>query len=622
MRHLKWLLPFLLLAGGGGYALYHFVLRTPPTSTVSTGGAPIVRDSIQVPEVRFTDVTGPAGIKFRHVTGAVGEKFLPETMGGGVAAFDYDRDDKQDLLFINSCPWPGHENANATMQLYRNKGDGTFEDVTAKVGLNIPMYGMGVAVGDYDNDGYSDVFVSCVGKHHLFHNDGGKKFTDVTGAAGVSGTGSWPKCTWEDFSRYDSPIPFGSSATFVDYDGDAKLDLFVCMYVTWSPAIDKKIMPVLQNKRTFGKPTEYNGTLCLLYRNVDGQRFENVSKSAGVEVTVPDGIGPKAVLRPAAKALGVIICDPDDDGWPDLLIANDSVRNFFFHNVPGKDGKRVFEEKAEYCNAAYADTGTARGGMGIDWGEYRTGMRAAIIANFAFEPNTFLRQSGPKSIRFADAAIPVGISGPSRKFLKFGAFFFDYDLDGRLDLLTANGHIEPDIKVISAEQTYEQPAQLFWNTGRDSPVYEPVPVEQTGPDLFKPLVGRGSAYLDYDGDGDLDVVLVGNGGPALLMRNDNKLGHKWVRLQLEGDGLKVNRSAIGAEITIEAGGQTYRRSVAGARGYLSQSEFPVTVGLGTTTKVDKVTVRWPGKDAGAPQVWMNLDAGKTYQLKYGDTQAR
>jgi hypothetical protein len=206
--------------------------------------------------------------------------------------------------------------------------------------------------------------------------------------------------------------------------------------------------------------------------------------------------------------------------------------------------------------------------------------------------------------------------------LKFGAFFFDYDLDGRLDLLTCNGHIEPDIQHIQKEQQYAQPAQLFWNTGDERPVYEPVPADRAGSDLFKPIVGRGSAYLDYDGDGDLDVVLVGNGGPALLLRNENKLGHKWVRLHLEGDGTKVNRSAIGAEVTVEAGGRVMRRTVAGARGYLSQSEFPVTVGLGATAKVDKVTVRWPGKDAGPPQVWTNLDAGKTYQLKYGDPQAR
>jgi hypothetical protein len=622
-RPLLFLLAVLLI-GAGGVAGWYYFLRKPPTPEVVEVGGAKVREALPVPAVKFTDVTAAAGIGFRHENGLSGKKLLPETMGGGVAVLDFDRDGHQDLLFINSCPWPGHEGRDrqATPVLYRNRGDGTFEDVTERAGLNVPLYGMGVAVGDYDNDGYPDVFVSCVGKHRLFRNVGGERFEDVTDAAGVGGGGALPDCSWEEFLALSEPIPFGSSATFLDYDGDGQLDLFVCHYVTWSPAYDLHISTSLRGgDRSFAQPKEFVGSQCRLYRNVDGKRFEDVTEAAGLLVTQPDGTGPSARQRPVAKALGVIVCDPDEDGWPDLIVANDTVRNFFYRNVPGPDGTRVFREEADRYSLAYADQGTPRGGMGIDWGEYQPGKFAVVITNFANEPNTFFRQSGPKSLRFADAALAVGLSGPSRQLLKFGAFFFDYDLDGRLDLLTCNGHIEPDIATVQASQRYDQPAQLFWNTGQSNPLFEPVTAEAAGPDLFEPMVGRGAAYLDYDGDGDLDVVLVANGGPARLLRNDNDLGNKWVRLVLEGDGKKSNRSAIGAELTIEAGGQTYRRHVAGARGYLSQSELPVTVGLGQAEKIDKVTVRWPGKDAGE-EIWTNLGANRTYELRQGDPQAR
>jgi hypothetical protein len=353
---------------------------------------------------------------------------------------------------------------------------------------------------------------------------------------------------------------------------------------------------------------------------VDGKRFEDVTEKAKLIVTQPDGTGPNARQRPVAKALGVVACDPDADGWPDLVVACDTVRNLFFHNVAGPDGQREFREDADHCSLAYADQGVARGGMGIDWGEYLPGRFAVVVTNFALEPNTFFRQAGPKALRFSDAALAFGLAGPSRRPLKFGAFFFDYDLDGRLDLLTCNGHIEPDIAAVQSTQKYEQPAQLFWNTGQTNPLYEPATAETAGSDLFQPLVGRGSAYLDHDGDGDPDVVLVANGGPAKLLRNDNALGHKWVRLVLEGDGQRSNRSAIGAEVTVEAGGQVFHRQVAGARGYLSQSELPVTVGLGKAERIDKVTVRWPGKD-NERQEWVNLDANRTYELKHGDPKA-
>jgi hypothetical protein len=427
----------------------------------------------------------------------------------------------------------------------------------------------------------------------------------------------------EQFLQSREPIEFGTSATFVDYDGDAKLDLFVCHYVTWSPGVDLSIHSTLTGSgRSYQQPQQLEGSQCALYRNLGDGKFQDVSDEAGVTVVAPEGVGPNARKRPVAKSLGVIICDPDGDGWPDLLVANDTVRNFFFHNRPGPNGTRVFEEKGELVNAARAE-GAVRGAMGIDWGEYLPGKRGSIIANFANEPITFLtvQNPDPNRLRFTDSALAVGLAGPTRFWLKFGTFFFDYDLDGRLDLLVCNGHLEPEIARIQAGQQYAQPAQLFWNAGDPARVFEPVTADAAGGDLFRPMVGRGSAYLDYDGDGDLDIVLVANNGRARLLRNDTKLGNKYVRLTLVGDGKRSNTSAIGAEVTIEAGGKTYHRDVAGARGYLSQSELPITIGLGPTESIDKVTVRWPGKDAATPQVWTNLKANAAYTLRQGKAEA-
>ena len=587
------------------------------------------RATIPVPKVPFTDVTRDAKIAFTHFNGAAGQKLLPETMGGGVSVLDFDGDGRQDLLFVKSCPWPGHPTPDTAksscLRLYRNKGDGTFEDVTSAAGLTATFYGMGACSGDYDNDGFPDLFVTGVGGCHLYHNiaqGSGRGFQEVTAAAGITPHGAWPgSLSAEQFLQSREPIEFATSATFVDYDGDGQLDLFVCHYVTWSPGVDLSIHSTLTGSgRSYQQPQQLEGSQCSLYRNLGGGKFADVSDAAGVTVVAPEGVGPSARKRPVAKSLGVIICDPDGDGWPDLLVANDTVRNFFFHNRPGPNGTRVFEEKGELVNAARAE-GQVRGAMGIDWGEYLPGKRGAIIANFANEPITFLTVADTSKPRFTDSALAVGLYGPTRFWLKFGTFFFDYDLDGRLDLLICNGHLEPEISRIQAGQQYAQPAQLFWNAGDPARVFEPVKVDAAGEDLFRPMVGRGSAYLDFDGDGDLDLVLVENNGTARLLRNDTKLGNKFVRLTLVGDGKTANLSAIGAQVTVEAGGKTYHRDVSGARGYLSQSELPVTVGLGSTQMIDKVTVRWPGKDAGAPQVWTNLKANTAYMLRQGQAEA-
>ncbi len=617
---------FVAALGVGGYFVYVSFFAQKPTEPVNVPVGPTAeRKAIPVPAATFTDVTAAAGIRFTHCSGAAGDKLLPETMGAGVVVIDYDADGKPDLLFINGCPWPGHPApAKAPcLALYRNKGDGTFEDATVAAGLNVTLYGVGGCAGDFDNDGFIDLFVTCVGGHRLFRNIDGTKFEDVTANAGVAGPGVWPKGeSAADFLEHQAPIPFGTSATFVDYDGDGRLDLFVCHYCTWSPGIDLGIDATLTGVgRTYQQPTALEGNQCSLYRNKGDGTFEDVSEAAGVRVTDADGTAADARQRPVAKSLGVILYDADADGWPDLIVANDTVRNFFFHNLPDGKGGRKFEEKGVSIGVAYPEGGSARGAMGIDVGEYQPGKPAVLIANFANEPNTFLVRSNPNWLQFADAAAAVGLLNPSRGPLKFGAFFFDYDLDGRLDILTANGHIDPDIQKLQKDQPHEQPAQLFWNTGADDRVYEPVTAATAGPDLFKPIVGRGSAYLDFDGDGDLDVVLTANGGSPLLLRNDQKTGHHWIRLHLVGDGKTCNRSAIGAEVTVQAGGTTYKRTITGARSYLSQSELTVTVGLGTTAAVDKVTVRWPGK-AAASQTFVGLRVDQQFTLTQGVADAK
>jgi hypothetical protein len=586
-----------------------------PTVTVQPPELPKV---VQPPAVRFTDITSEAGIRFRHTNGSSGQKLLPETMGSGVAFIDFDNDGLQDILFVNSCPWPGHEaRPTPTLALYRNKGKGVFEDVTKAVGLDVTFYGMGVTVGDYDNDGWPDVFITAVGGNHLFHNEHGRGFKDVTQTAGVAGAAYWPKVSYDDFLKLRKNMSFPSSAAFLDYDGDGLLDLFVCNYVSWSPGFDlSQPFQLTGGGRGFGPPVSFEGAQCTLYRNLGNGRFEDVSAKAGIEVYDTEGVGAEARKRSVCKALGVYVGDVDGDGRPDILVANDTVRNFFFHNR----GDGTFEEVGLLSGVAYAD-GKARGAMGTDGAYYRPGYFAVVMANYADEPTTFFRLDTGKrnQMLFQDTAVVEGISGPSRVPLKFGCFFFDYDLDGRLDLLTCNGHLEPDISQVQAGQSYAQSAQLFWNCagpGSHGTSFVPATQDESGPDLFKPMVGRGCAFADIDGDGDLDVVLTANGGPARLLRNDGQTGNHWIRLVLDGDGVHSNRSAIGAQVKIIAGGTEQRQQVTSGRGYLSQSELPLTFGLGKATKVERVIIQWPGKNADTEEL-NGLAIDKTHVIKQG-----
>jgi hypothetical protein len=536
---------------------------------------------VAISPAKFTDVTREAGISFVHNNGAYGDKLLPETMGGGVAFLDFDNDGFQDLLFINSTWWPGHVPGGkqpTTMTLYRNDGKGHFIDVTSGSGLDVSFYGMGVAVGDYDNDGLVDVFITGVGGNHLFRNEGHGKFREVTETAGVNG----------------APDGWSTSAAWIDYDNDGKLDLFVCNYVHWSPELDRSAnFELPQIGRAYGPPRKFQGTFPYLYHNEGNGHFRDVSAQSGIQVKDP------ATSLPMAKSLAVAPVDVDNDGWIDLVVANDTVQNFLFHN----EHNGAFKEIGARSGIAYDAYGLTRGAMGIDSARFRNDDTLGIaIGNFANEMNAFYIAQRDLLV-FADEAIKQGVGPASQKLLKFGLFFFDYDLDGRLDVLTANGHLEPEINRMDPLQHYRQPAQLFWNRGdKNGMGFEAVPANKCSGDLLKPIVGRGSAFSDIDGDGDLDVILTQVAGPPVLLRNDQRFGHHWLRLKLVGT--RSNRDAIGAWIKARVGGQSLSRQVMPTRSYLSQSELPVTIGLGQFDKVESVEIIWPSgtKQKVSPQL--------------------
>ena len=579
-RAFRWsLLAFAVIAGGA--ALGVWVVNRPETAPPPTPAPPahaiVPVDEVRPPDVLFADVTSGAGIDFVHTNGASGAKLLPETMGGGCAFLDYDGDGDQDLLLVNSCRWLEDAGAGPqpTMALYRNDGTGQFDDVTAAAGLDVSFYGMGAAVGDYDNDGDVDLFLTAVGTNHLFRNDGGV-FSDVTGQAGVGGR----------------PDEWSTSAGFFDHDNDGDLDLFVCNYVRWSRDIDFAVDYRLTGiGRAYGPPTNFEGTFCSLYRNdgdLESARFTDVSADSGIQIT-NDATG-----VPVAKALAVAFVDATGDGAMDVLVANDTVRNFCFKNT----GNGRFAEVGVSIGVAYSSMGAATGAMGIDAAHYRNDTALGVaIGNFANEMTSLYVSEVPRR-GFTDEAIGEGVGAPSRKALSFGLFFFDYDLDGRLDLLQSNGHLEEEINTIQPSQHYRQPAQLLWNAGpgaRSS--FVEVPHEATG-DLARPIVGRGAAYADIDGDGDLDVVLTQTGGPPLLLRNDQDLGHHWLRVKLTGNGTTSNRDAIGARVELIRSGDgaarsRQRRRIMPTRSYLSQVELPVTFGLADTGDGMELAITWP-----------------------------
>ena len=519
---------------------------------------------------RLTDVTSKAGISFQHNSGAYGGKLLPETLGSGCAFLDYDSDGWQDILLVNGMDWAGHKKQRSTLKLYRNNRNGTFTDVTKAAGLDIEMYGMGVAVGDYNNDGFPDVLITCVGQNRLFQNTGKGTFVDVTRKSGLFGRQA-----------------FSTSATWFDYDRDGLLDLFVCNYVSWSPEHD--VFCSLDGKqKSYCTPEAYRGETCWLLRNRGDGTFEDATAASGV-------------FDASSKSLGVSLLDFDQDGWPDLLVANDTQPNKLYKNL--RNGK--FKDVAVEAGIAFSPDGKARAGMGVAIGDFENAGRAGIaITNFDNEMIGVYRAG--KTGGYEEISLASGIGAASKTTLGFGCAFLDVDLDGRLDLAVANGHIDETVRNIRGNVGYAQAPQLFLNSGGEK--FHDVATE-AGSDFAKAKVGRGLAAGDFDRDGDLDLLVTTNNGPAYLYRNDQSAGHRAMRFHLRG--VKSNRDAIGATVRLYSGGEMQSRTVQGGSSYLSQSELPVTFGLGGRDRVERVVVDWPN---GGTQEFKNLVAGKAYQL--------
>ncbi|MBV8051735.1 MAG: CRTAC1 family protein [Acidobacteriaceae bacterium] len=523
------------------------------------------------PGFRLVDVTSRAGIHFGHNSGAYGGKLLPETLGSGCAFLDYDNDGWQDILLVNGMDWPSHKRARTTLALYRNNRDGTFTDVTRTAGLDVEMYGMGVAVGDYNNDGNPDILITCVGQNRLFRNTGKGTFVDVTKTSGLAGRQA-----------------FSTSALWFDFDRDGLLDLFVCNYVKWSP--DHDVFCSIDGKRkAYCTPEAYRGETCWLFHNRGDGTFEDVTAKSGI-------------FDSSSKSLGVAMFDFDQDGWPDLLVANDTQPNKLYRNQ--RNG--TFQDVAVETGIAFTAEGKARAGMGVDVADFdNSGKAGAAITNFDNEMIGLYRASESS---YADVAMQSGVGIPSRDKLGFGCLFLDAALNGTLDLVTVNGHIDETVRNVR-NVGYAQPPEFFLNTGKGN--FRDV-TDQLGPDFQRPQVGRGLAYGDFDGDGDLDLLMTTNNGPAFLFRNDQLSGNQSIRIRLVGT--KSNRDAIAALVHVFDGDSTQSRVVKSGSSYLSQSELPLTFGLGKRDRVERMVIRWP---SGQTEEYKNLSSGKTYTCVEG-----
>jgi enediyne biosynthesis protein E4 len=513
----------------------------------------------------FTDVSEAAGIRFRHNNGAFGKKYLPETLGSGCAFLDIDNDGWQDILLVNSTNWPGRPGPPSYLALYRNNRNGTFTDITKQAGLAIAMYGLGVAAADYDNDGNIDIYITALGPNRLFRNLGGGKFADVTARAGVGDPG------------------FSTSAMWFDYDRDGKLDLFVANYVEWS--IEKDLFCTLDGKtKSYCTPESYKGQSSTLYRNKGDGTFENTTKQAGL-------------YDPTSKSLGVALIDFNNDNLPDLFVANDTQPNRLYQNK----GNGTFEDVGVTAGVAFNEAGVARAGMGVDAADYDgSGRQSLIIGNFSNEMMALYSNEG-KGL-FIDEAPTSTIGKVSLLTLTFSCFFFDVDLDGLLDILAVNGHVADDISAVQPKVTYAQAPHLFRNRG--SRKFEAV-TSVSGAALQKRIVGRGAAYGDYDNDGDLDLLITANNGPARLLRNDGGNRNKFLRVTTLGT--TSNRDGIGSRVrvTLENGTKVWSTVKTGSS-YCSQSELPVTFGLAGAAKVTGIEVIWPnGRSETIPGVASN-----------------
>jgi len=528
--------------------------------------------------VTFRDVTQQAGLHFVHNSGAFGKKFLPETLGPGVAFIDYDNDGWPDIFLVNGMDWPGHAQKHSTPKLYHNNHDGTFTDVTHKAGLDVEMYGLGVAVGDYDNDGFDDLFVTALGQSRLFRNNGNGTFTDVTQKAGLAG-----------------PRELSTSAAWVDYDKDGRLDLVVGNYVQWTPEGDLYCTLDGKNK-SYCTPESYKGTSARLWHNRGDGTFEDVTQKAGLG-------------EPTSKTMGIAVLDYDNDGWPDLLFSNDTQPNKLYRN----NGNGTFSEKGVIAGIAFSEDGVARAGMGVDAADYdHSGYPSVMITNFSNQMLSLYHNEG-KGL-FVDEAPQSAIGRATLLTLGFGCFFFDYDLDGWPDIFIANGHIDPEIQKVQANVKYAMPPHLFRNLGKGR--FEEV-TSLMGAAFNAPRVGRGAAYADINNDGRLDLLLATNGGPAYLFRNEAQPGTANRSLRLKLVGTKSNRDGIGAVARVTVAGDTQTQMLRSGSSYLSSSELVLTFGLAQHDKTDAIELRWP---SGQIDRLANVAAGQTVTVTEGKGQ--
>ncbi len=521
-------------------------------------------------QVKYTDVTDASGVRFVHENGAFGKKYLPETMGSGAAFFDYDSDGWLDIFLVNSRTWPGQGKTSSPPALYRNNRDGTFSDVTRKAGLAVSFYGMGVAAADYDNDGDADLFLSGLGTDRLFRNEGNGTFRDVTASSGVNNDG------------------FGTSAAWLDYDRDGHLDLFVANYVEWT--IETDIFCTLDgSSKSYCTPESYPGAAPRLFRNLGTGKFQDMTEAAGLQAATN-------------KGLGVLVFDYNMDGWQDIMLANDTVPNKLWEN----NGNGSFGEVGILAGVALSEDGVARGAMGIDAGDYdRSGHPSIVIGNFSNEMIALYHNEGTGF--FIDEA-PVAAVGPASLLtLAFGCFFFDFDLDGLLDIYSANGHVENDINAVQQQVTYRQPPHLFRNL--DGKRFQEV-TARMGESFAAPRVARGAAYGDYDNDGDLDLLVTTCGGAARLFRNDGGNRNHWISLKLVGTG--SNRDGIGAQVRLRTEGVTQTAMHRTGGSYCSQSQLRLTFGLGASTRVDLIEIDWP---SGRKQTLRDTPADRLVEIR-------